>query len=154
MTKEDYYALLEKEDVKILDSNSIYQKYLDISDDTELRIRSNPSNGYTLVYKKGVELVRSELIFSITREDYLAKLGDKDVNSIMKLRTDFEYKGQVYEGDEFVGRDLVIVEKEFDSYVDAESFVSLIDIPMTEVTGNKDYYNRNLIENRKESELI
>jgi len=143
--------LRECEIIKII---HIYQKYLSMGEH-EIRIRLKQKEPL-VVYKEGFGLVRNELTFRTTMKDFDEKMelfGGKEVNSLSKSRLVVVYCSEEYEVDVFQDRSLVLIEKEFESVVDAESFVGAIEDIAEEVTGDYDFYNANLV-NRYDKEFL
>jgi CYTH domain-containing protein len=142
------------EECEIIKTMPIYQKYLSMGEH-EIRIRLEQEE-VLVVYKEGFGLTRNELIFKTTMEDYhekMALFGGTKVNSLSKVRYNVIYHSEEYEVDVFDDRSLVLIEKEFESVVDAESFVGAIEDIAEEVTGNYDFYNANLV-NKYDKEFL
>ena len=152
----DDFAILmaTSDDFVVKSKTAIYQKYLLISEEVEARLRSRTNGEYSLTIKKGTGMTRSEIVINLNREEFMRLTGDKNANSLVKTRFEVDFKGISYEIDSYSFKDFVIIEKEFTSQVDAESFVCNLDLNLKEVTNDEAYYNKNLIDSVNELELL
>ncbi len=134
----------------------IMQNYLAVNKEEEVRIRSmidiNEDNKYShhLDIKAGEGLIRDEFKKSISKETFYSLMKNIKAKPIIKNRYLYEYKDYIIEIDVYLNKelkDLRIIEVEFKSLEDANSFILpkwLFNLSVVEVTYNKDYKNANL----------
>lgn len=138
-------------DVVVDKEYHILQNYLAVGNE-EVRIRARLEKGvfdYTLTFKSGGDLVRTEVCNVIERKTYYQLLGLIPEDSIEKTRQVFEYNGHTLELDTFENKIMQstlshkIVEIEFASVEDANNFVPP-DWFGEEVTNDPRYKNKNI----------
>lgn len=134
----------------------IMQNYLAVNKEEEVRIRSmidiNEDNKYShhLDIKAGEGLIRDEFKKLISKETFYSLMKNIKAKPIIKNRYLYEYKDYIIEIDVYLNKelkDLRIIEVEFKSLEDANSFILpkwLFNLSVVEVTYNKDYKNANL----------
>ena len=134
----------------------IMENYLAVNKEEEVRIRSmidiNEDNKYShhLDIKAGKGLIRDEFKKSISKETFYSLMKNIKAKPIIKNRYLYEYKDYIIEIDVYLNKelkDLRIIEVEFKSLEDANSFILpkwLFNLSVVEVTYNKDYKNANL----------
>lgn len=116
-----------------LEFSHILQKYLQINEDSELRLRYEErydkndeiiEEKYLITIKKGEGDTREEIEMSIDESafDYFWELNKS--NSIHKVRTFIPYKDKIIEYDKFIFEDEIpdLAEIEFDSKEEMENF--------------------------------
>jgi len=134
----------------------IMENYLAVNKEEEVRIRSmidiNEDNKYShhLDIKAGEGLIRDEFKKLISKETFYSLMKNIKAKPIIKNRYLYEYKDYIIEIDVYLNKelkDLRIIEVEFKSLEDANSFILpkwLFNLSVVEVTYNKDYKNANL----------
>ncbi|OGR12413.1 MAG: adenylate cyclase [Desulfobacterales bacterium RIFOXYA12_FULL_46_15] len=121
------------------------QGYLNRSKERTVRVRMEGEKGYLAI--KGISrgVKRIEYEYEIPEADCRAMLnGLVEKPVIEKNRTRIEYKGMVFEIDEFFGENqgLIIAEVELES---EDQTIELPDWIGREVTHDPRYYNSNLV---------
>ncbi|NOV00091.1 CYTH domain-containing protein [Paenibacillus planticolens] len=119
-------AELEKEEMKLVSKQYIYQTYLAFSEDQEIRVRqlvdSSGESHFTHTFKSGHGMVREEIEYSISESVYKQLLERTGLIPLEKIRTTVEVQGICFEIDEYKQVDLAVVEVEFPSLEAAERF--------------------------------
>ncbi|UKS27571.1 CYTH domain-containing protein [Paenibacillus sp. HWE-109] len=117
---------LNREEVKLVSKQYIYQTYLAFSEDQEIRVRhlvdSSGSDYFTHTFKSGHGLVREEIEYSISESVYKQLLERTGLIPLEKIRTTLAYKELQFEIDEYKQVDLMVVEVEFDDLGAAQRF--------------------------------
>jgi len=149
MAKEIERKFLVKSDEwKTLAKGTLYrQGYLSTVKERVVRVRTIDDKGFLTVKGRVEGISRSEFEYAIPDEDanlILDSLCEKPI--IEKYRSKIEYKGAIWEVDEFLGENegLVIAEVELN---DENQFVEIPEWIGEEVSGNPRYFNSNLINN-------
>lgn len=106
----------------------------------EFRIRKL-GNKYSLCVKSKGEMKRSEFEKTITKEEFKTLKEFKE-KTIKKIRMIKKVKDKTWFIDYFPKQSLITIEVEFENEKDAKNFKT----NMKEITGKKDYSNRNLAE--------
>ena len=123
------------------------QGYLSTVKERTVRVRTIDNKGFLTIKGITVGATRPEYEYEISVSDaneMLDSLCEKPI--IEKNRAKIEYKGLIWEVDEFFGENegLVFAEVELES---EEQKIELPDWIGEEVTGNPMYFNSNLIKN-------
>jgi adenylate cyclase len=138
--------LVKGEDWKKQGDGQRYQQgYLSSHPDRTVRVRTVGNSGYLTIKGRTTGASRAEYEYPIPYPDaqeMLEQLCEKPI--IEKLRYRIDYKGLLWEIDEFQGenRGLVVAEVEL---TDAQQMVVLPDWIDREVTAEARYYNANLV---------
>ncbi len=134
--KRKFHAL------KYLSVEKIIQGYL--AHNPTVRVRLTDNGGFLTVKSSTKGITRQEFEYEIPIEDaeQLLKLCGRDV--LKKYRRKVEYRGHIWEIDFFAGRHagLILAEVELKS---ADERVELPEWITQEVSGDKRYYNSNLV---------
>jgi len=136
------------EDLNIESIKHIEQTYLAVGNE-EVRVRKTIENGevkYTFTIKKGKGLSRDEFETEIEKNTYLALLKDKNLNPLQKIRKVIRFNGEKFELDHYTNeklRNLVVLEKEFESIEAAKDF-KFCGFNGIDITDNSNYKNQNL----------
>lgn len=122
------------------------QGYILIDPKKTIRVRLTETNGYLTIKGESVGSTRPEYEYEIPMNDAKELLNDFCTTELSKYRRLINYKNRVWEVDEFLDENdgLIIAEIELEN--EEEDF----ELPPWvggEVTGNKKYYNANLVEN-------
>ncbi len=123
------------------------QGYLSTIKERTVRVRTIDSKGFLTIKGITVGATRAEYEYEISVSDaneMLDSLCEKPI--IEKNRTKIEYKGLIWEVDEFFGENegLIFAEVELDS---EDQSIALPEWIGEEVTGDHRYFNSNLIKN-------
>jgi len=123
------------------------QGYLSTIKERTVRVRTIDSKGFLTIKGITVGATRAEYEYEISVSDaneMLDSLCEKPI--IEKNRTKIEYKGLIWEIDEFFGENegLIFAEVELDS---EDQDIALPEWIGEEVTGDHRYFNSNLIRN-------
>ena len=122
------------------------QGYLSSHPDRTVRIRRVENTGYVTIKGKASGASRTEYEYPIPVQDAIAMLDQLcEKPLIEKVRYRIAYQGLVWEVDEFQGENLGLVVAEVELTADDQA----IELPAwvgREVTGEKKYYNSNLIK--------
>ena len=123
------------------------QGYLSTIKERTVRVRTIDSKGFLTIKGITVGATRAEYEYEISVSDaneMLDSLCEKPI--IEKNRTKIEYKGLIWEVDEFFGENegLIFAEVELDS---EDQDIALPEWIGEEVTGDHRYFNSNLIRN-------
>lgn len=117
---------LDKQTIKLVSKQYIYQTYLAFSEDQEIRVRklvdSSGDSHYTHTFKSGHGMVREEIEYNISESVYKQLLERTGLIPLEKIRTTVECDGLYFEIDEYKQVDLAVVEVEFPDIADAERF--------------------------------
>lgn len=138
--------LVKGDDWKKQEKGQLYQQgYLSSHPDRTVRVRTAGDSGYLTIKGRTTGASRSEYEYPIPYPDaqeMLEQLCEKPI--IEKIRYRIDYKGLVWEVDEFQGenRGLVVAEVEL---TDEQQLVVLPDWVDREVTAEARYYNANLV---------
>lgn len=138
--------LVKGDDWKKQGKGQFYQQgYLSSHPDRTVRVRTAGNSGYLTIKGRTTGASRSEYEYPIPYPDaqeMLDQLCEKPI--IKKIRYRIDYKGLVWEVDEFQGenRGLVVAEVEL---TDEQQLVVLPDWVDREVTAEARYYNANLV---------
>ncbi len=123
------------------------QGYLSTIKERTVRVRTIDSKGFLTIKGITVGATRAEYEYEISVSDaneMLDSLCEKPI--IEKNRTKVEYKGLIWEVDEFFGENegLIFAEVELDS---EDQHINLPEWIGEEVTGDPRFFNSNLIKN-------
>lgn len=126
---------------------NIKQGYVSVEKDHTVRIRIIESKAFLTIKGKSTGAKRLEYEYEIPNKDaneLLINICKKPI--INKIRYKINFKGIIWEVDEFFGENkgLILAEVELE---DEEQKIEIPDWIGTEVTGNPKYYNANLISN-------
>ena len=124
----------------------IHQGFLSIDKDRVVRIRIKGDNAWLTIKGISSGASRAEYEYGIPLEDAQYMLDNLCLRpTIEKYRYNVNYKGFLWEVDEFLGENegLVVAEIELPS---EDSTFDLPDWIGEEVTGDERYYNANLVE--------
>jgi adenylate cyclase len=140
--------LLRNHDWRPQATGSMYrQGYLNSEKGRTVRVRTIGEKGFLTIKGPAVDGVRLEFEYEIPladAEEMLSRLCRKPL--IEKIRYKLEYRGFIWEIDEFMGENAGLVLAEIELPAPDQSF----DTPpwiATEVTGDPRYYNANLASN-------
>ena len=128
MTKEIERKFLvnefPRELIKNAEKKQIYQGYLFLKDDQELRVRRK-GNNYFMTRKSGEGIIRDELEAPISKEVYDMLWPLTDGRQVVKIRHSFVFDGHILELDDFGGKlePLKILEVEFNSEEEAKQYI-------------------------------
>ena len=140
--------LVKNDDWKKLAEGIYYkQGYLSTVKERTVRVRTIGEKGYLTIKGLTVGVTRSEFEYEIPAEEanqMLDNLCERPI--IEKLRAKIEYKGLIWEIDEFHGENegLVVAEVEIK---DENQAIDLPEWIGEEVSGDPRYFNSNLIKN-------
>jgi len=121
-------ALIDEKELRIEKEQWIEQTYLAIHGDQELRVRKivDPTSGeaeYTHTFKKGHGIAREEVEYAISEGLYEQMIATHQAVPLMKKRTTAAWGDRRIEIDEYNQIELLVLEVEFASVAEAESFV-------------------------------
>ncbi|WP_150265085.1 CYTH domain-containing protein [Paenibacillus tepidiphilus] len=120
-------ALIEAGELKVITRHSIDQTYLAIEDGQELRVRkvSDLDTGevtYTHTFKDGKGISRQEIEYGISEGIYNQVIGMAKAIPLVKTRITGVWNGITVEIDLYTQLELSVLEVEFDSLEEAQSF--------------------------------
>ncbi|HPI38246.1 MAG TPA: CYTH domain-containing protein [Ignavibacteriaceae bacterium] len=140
--------LVKSEEWKSLAKGTYYrQGYLSTVKERVVRVRTIDDKGFLTIKGKVEGISRSEFEYEIPVDDanlMLDSLCEKPI--IEKYRAKIEYKGAIWEVDEFHGENEGLVVAE----VELKDENQVVEIPSwigEEVSGDPRYFNSNLIKN-------
>lgn len=117
---------LENKEITWMSRKTIYQTYLAYAEDQEIRVRQlidqEGVSQFTHTYKSGHGLVRQEVEYEISEPIYKQLLTRTKLVPLEKIRTTIEYRGHVFEIDEYKQVELTVVEVEFPDVEAAQQF--------------------------------
>lgn len=151
MTQDIERVFIVKEVPKDLipfETKKVYQNYLSVSKDTEIRIRLQDENGvrkYDMAFKNGTGLTRVKENIKIKEVDYYNVSNKIDEKPLVKFRQFYPLgDGQVMI-DQYLetSEQLMLAEVEFSSEEEAKTFVPPVWFG-EEVTYNENFKNKNL----------
>ena len=134
-----WYALHKPE------GNFIIQAYLVNEPGKVIRIRVTDSTGYITIKGAVQNITRSEFEYSIPRKDALEIIDHFTTKRIEKMRVKIEFKGHIWEIDEFYGSNEGLILAEIELMHEDETFEKPTWIG-EEVTRDFRYYNSYLID--------
>lgn len=119
------------------------QGYL-LTDPTKtIRVRMTDTKGFLTIKGKSVGATRLEFEYEIPLLEAKELLDNFAVSELSKIRYKINYKGKIWEVDEFLGDNLGLMVAEIELVSEEESF-ELPDWVDREVTTEAKYYNSNL----------
>lgn len=117
---------LEDKEIAWVSRKTIYQTYLAYSEEQEIRVRQlmdqEGASQFTHTFKSGHGMVRQEVEYEISEEVYTQLLARTKLVPLEKIRTTIEYRGHIYEIDEYKQVKLTVVEVEFPDLEAAQRF--------------------------------
>lgn len=121
--------LIEEGQLRILTRHSIDQTYLAIEDGQELRVRkiTDLDSGevtFTHTFKDGKGISRQEIEYSISEGLYNQMIEAVQAVPLVKKRITAVWNGTTVEIDIYTQLELTVLEVEFDSLEEAESFAA------------------------------
>ena len=119
------------------------QGYLVTDPNKTIRIRLTPTKGFLTIKGLSVGASRPEFEYEIPSDEAKELLDNFSISELSKVRFCIEYKGKVWEVDEFQGDNDGLIVAEIELSSEDEPF----DVPSwvgEEVTGQDKYYNSNL----------
>lgn len=119
--------LIEGGELKVITRHSIDQTYLAIEDGQELRVRkiTDLDSGevtFTHTFKDGKGISRKEIEYDISEGLYNQMIEAVKAIPLVKTRTTAVWNGITVEIDIYTQLQLTVIEVEFDSLEEAESF--------------------------------
>ncbi|AIQ50757.1 CYTH domain-containing protein [Paenibacillus sp. FSL R7-0331] len=119
--------LIEGGELKVMTRHSIDQTYLAIEDGQELRVRkiTDLDSGeitFTHTFKDGKGIRRKEIEYNISEGLYNQMIEAVKAVPLVKTRTTAVWNGITVEIDVYTQLQLTVIEVEFDSLEEAESF--------------------------------
>lgn len=119
--------LIEGGELKVITRHSIDQTYLAIEDGQELRVRkiTDLDSGevtFTHTFKDGKGISRKEIEYDISEGLYNQMIEAVKAVPLVKTRTTAVWNGITVEIDVYTQLQLTVIEVEFDSLEEAESF--------------------------------
>lgn len=119
--------LIEGGELKVITQHSIDQTYLAIEDGQELRVRkiTDLDSGevtFTHTFKDGKGISRKEIEYDISEGLYNQMIEAVKAVPLVKTRTTAVWNGITVEIDVYTQLQLTVIEVEFDSLEEAESF--------------------------------
>lgn len=119
--------LIESGELKVITRHSIDQTYLAIEDGQELRVRkiTDLDSGevtFTHTFKDGKGISRKEIEYDISEGLYNQMIEAVKAVPLVKTRTTAVWNGITVEIDVYTQLQLTVIEVEFDSLEEAESF--------------------------------
>lgn len=119
--------LIEGGELKVITRHSIDQTYLAIEDGQELRVRkiTDLDSGevtFTHTFKDGKGISRKEIEYDISEGLYNQMIDAVKAIPLVKTRTTAVWNGITVEIDIYTQLQLTVIEVEFDSLEEAESF--------------------------------
>ncbi|MDR0269289.1 CYTH domain-containing protein [Paenibacillus sp.] len=122
-------ALISEQVIRIEKEQWIEQTYLAIHEDQELRVRkihdlTSKQLEYTHTFKKGHGIAREEVEYSISEGLYEQMITVHQAVPLIKKRTTAVWGDHVIEIDDYEQIQLLVLEVEFASVEEAESFVA------------------------------
>ncbi len=129
-----------KIDLKEADSSFIQQGYLNSDPDRVVRIRIRDTKAYLTIKSRTVGITRAEYEYQIPLKDAEELLSMSLGNVLIKRRYEVEYAGNIWEIDQFLGKNqgLLLAEIELKSEDQAYEVPEWIG---QEVTNNKQFSN-------------
>ncbi|WP_379163653.1 CYTH domain-containing protein [Paenibacillus sp. sgz5001063] len=121
--------LIQEGHVQVLTRHSIDQTYLAIEDGQELRVRkiTDLDSGeitYTHTFKDGKGISRQEIEYNISEGLYTQMIEVVQAVPLVKTRITGIWNGTTVEIDLYTQLELAVLEVEFDSLEEAESFTA------------------------------
>ncbi|MDF9844518.1 MULTISPECIES: CYTH domain-containing protein [unclassified Paenibacillus] len=119
--------LIEGGELKVITRHSIDQTYLAIEDGQELRVRKitdldSGEVAFTHTFKDGKGISRKEIEYDISEGLYNQMIDAVKAIPLVKTRTTAVWNGITVEIDVYTQLQLTVIEVEFDSLEEAESF--------------------------------
>lgn len=120
-------SLIEAQEVQIEKEQMIEQTYLAIAGDQELRVRkikdlAQGQTEYTHTFKRGHGIAREEVEYGISAELYEQMIQTHQAIPLIKKRTTARFGDTRIEIDDYEQISLLVLEVEFASVEEAESF--------------------------------
>ena len=122
------------------------QGYLLTDPHKTIRVRQTSNKGFLTIKGKSVGATRAEFEYEIPREEAQELLDQFSVSELCKIRYIINFKGKLWEVDEFLGENEGLMVAEIELTNEEEEF-SLPPWIAKEVTGEEKYYNSNLTLN-------
>ncbi|MCJ8014637.1 CYTH domain-containing protein [Paenibacillus sp. KQZ6P-2] len=149
--------LMEKHVIRIQKEQLIEQTYLALAGDQELRVRkiidlTDDQTEYTHTFKKGHGIAREEVEYSISEGLYEQMIHTHQAVPLIKKRTTAMWGDTLIEIDDYKQINLMVLEVEFASVEEAESFVPP-DWFGKDISTEKQYSNKKVwreLQERKE----
>jgi CYTH domain-containing protein len=119
------------------------QGYLSTDPTKTIRVRVTDTNGWITIKGLSVGAARAEFEYGIPQQEATELLDMFAVAGLTKIRYKINYKGMLWEVDEFLADNLGLIVAE----IELKDELQLFDIPdwiSREVTGEEKYYNSNL----------
>jgi len=119
------------------------QGYLSTDPTKTIRVRVTDTNGWITIKGLSVGAARAEFEYGIPQQEATELLDMFAVAGLTKIRYKINYKGMLWEVDEFLADNLGLIVAE----IELKDELQLFDIPdwiSWEVTGEEKYYNSNL----------
>ncbi|WP_136608670.1 CYTH domain-containing protein [Paenibacillus dokdonensis] len=121
-------ALIQENVIQIKKEQLIEQTYLAMAGDQELRVRkikdlTHDQLEFTHTFKKGHGIAREEVEYSISEGLYEQMVTKHQAIPLIKKRTTAVWGDTVIEIDDYKQIRLMVLEVEFDSVEEAESFI-------------------------------
>lgn len=132
------------EAVKPLDGTRIVQGYLSKSLEKTIRIRVKENQGFITIKGKTKGISRLEYEYEIPVTDAQELLANFCPKKIDKIRYKFDYKGSIWEVDEFITPNTGLILAEIELISEEQSFSRPIWIGK-EVSDQAAYYNVNML---------
>lgn len=120
------------------------QAYLITDKAKSIRVRLTPDSAYLTIKGETKGLSRLEFEYKIPQKDALELIHNFSMAELSKIRYKINYKGNVWEIDEFQGENKGLILAEIELTHEDESF-SLPEWIGKEVTLDERYYNANLV---------
>ena len=121
------------------------QGYLLTDPHKTIRVRQTSNKGFLTIKGISVDASRAEFEYEIPREEAQELLDQFSVSELSKIRYLINFKGKLWEVDEFLGENEGLMVAEIELTNEVEEF-SLPPWIAKEVTGEEKYYNSNLTQ--------
>ncbi|OXS52456.1 adenylate cyclase [Cohnella sp. CIP 111063] len=120
-------TLVREGELVLIKEQRIEQTYLAMDDTQELRVRkikdlASGEHEFTHTFKRGNGLVREEIEYSISESLYEQLIQASGAIPLTKIRTTADWSGTTVEIDTYDQVELRVLEVEFESEEEAESF--------------------------------
>lgn len=126
------------------------QAYLLTESDRSIRVRLTPTRAILTIKGKTSGVARSEFEYEIPMQDGIDLIDQMAIAELAKKRYTLEFKGKIWEVDEFSGKNLGLIVAEIELENENETFEKP-DWLADEVTTDARYYNANLVLNPYEN---
>ncbi len=137
-----------KDGLSEVDSSLIQQGYLSVDPDRVVRVRIKDSGAFLTIKSRATGITRAEFEYPIPQKDAQELIGMCIGSVLIKRRYEVEYKGNIWEVDEFLEQNLGLIMAE----IELKSEDQIFDVPEwidKEVTEDMNYTNLALSQNAR-----